>query len=277
METEALRLIVAAVVTLVLVGLATGAVIGVTVKLFARPADPRLAAVEGLLPGVNCGACGYAGCAEFARALLEGRAEPHQCPSTPAAKATEIGRTLGIAVGARVHQRAVVRCGGEAGKAVTREYNGVLDCRSAALVAGGPKSCPHGCLGYGTCARACPFDAIEMTPGGIAVVHPDLCVGCGKCVATCPRGLIRLVPEGAPLHVYCNSPRRGADKGRVCKVSCIGCRKCVKAAEGQMLIDGFLAAVNYSNPPPLTVCEVCPTGCLRPAPAPAAVAAGRAA
>jgi len=144
-------------------------------------------------------------------------------------------------------------------------YNGVMDCKSAALVADGFKGCAYGCLGFASCARACPFDAIEMVDG-LAVVHSDLCVGCGKCVATCPRNLIKLVPETAKTHVYCSSPEKGPAKRKVCKVSCIGCRKCVKAAEeGQMEMDGFLAVVNYENPPSLDAVETakCPTGAFR--------------
>ena len=160
---------------------------------------------------------------------------------------------------------AIVFCGGnntDARKAVG--YNGVKDCKSAMLVAGGDKGCAYGCLGFASCARACPFNAIEMKDG-LAIVHPDICVGCGKCVATCPRKLIKLVPQKAPVHVFCSSPEKGPVKRKVCKVACIGCRKCVKAAEDQMKIEGFLAGVNYDNPPGLEIVEKaqCPTGCLR--------------
>jgi ferredoxin len=161
---------------------------------------------------------------------------------------------------------AVVLCGGNnssSRRAVN--YNGIKDCKAAALVAGGDKACSFGCLGFATCARVCPFNAIEMKDG-LAVVHPELCVGCGKCVAACPRNIIKMVPSSAEVHVYCSSPEKGAAKKKVCDVPCIGCRKCVKVAEeGQMVINGFLVSVNYENSPPKDIVEAagCPTKCLR--------------
>jgi electron transport complex protein RnfB len=246
------------------VALVLGIVIGVAVKFFGVESDPRLTAVEGLLPGVNCGACGSAGCADFARALVAGTASPRLCPSSSEANLEQIAGILGLSLGERVNRVAVVRCGGGSDQASGTRYNGVVDCRSANPVAGGGKGCAQGCLGYGTCARACPFKAIEMTSTGLAVVHADLCVGCGKCVPACPRNLILLVPRPSEVHVFCSSKAKGADKAKVCRVSCIGCRKCVKAAgEGRMEMDGFLARVNYQNPPGPEVADVCPTHCLQ--------------
>ncbi|MFA4944552.1 MAG: RnfABCDGE type electron transport complex subunit B [Lentisphaeria bacterium] len=254
-----------AVLVLAATGLVLGVVIGIVVKLFAVHPDPKREAVEALLPGANCGGCGFAGCADFARALMAGEAEPGLCPSNTHENIAQIAMLLGLgSIAAREPKVAVVRCGADRGTAASKNYNGVTDCKSAALVGGGDKVCAHGCLGYGTCSRACPYNAIEMLAGGLAVVHADLCVGCGKCVSTCPRKLIQLVPKSAPVHVYCNSPAKGADKLKFCKTSCIGCRKCVKAAEGKMKVEGFLASVNYAEPPGPAVCEVCPTHCLRP-------------
>jgi len=249
-------------------GVAFGLIIGVAVKLFGADTDPRIEEIENLLPGANCGACGFAGCAEFARALVKGDAKPEMCPSSPRETIERIAALLGVEVGAREEKVAVVLCGGDDSAAKwAAEYNGVLDCRSAAVIAGAAaKGCPYGCLGFGTCARACPFNAIEMLPTGLAVVHPEVCTGCGKCVEVCPRNIIRLVPKSAPVHVFCSSPDKGAAKRKVCAVACIGCRKCVRSAgEGQMSMDGFLARVNYDDPPPPSICEVCPTGALRPA------------
>ena len=110
----------------------------------------------------------------------------------------------------------------------TAEYNGLSDCRAAAAYAGGGKGCRFGCVGMGTCARNCPFGAIEIR-NGLAIVHPDLCVGCGKCVELCPRKLIHLVPADSKAHIYCNSLEKTVIKRKVCKAGCIGCKKCVKA------------------------------------------------
>jgi electron transport complex protein RnfB len=252
-----------AISLLLILGVVLGLVIAIAAMIFAVDVDPRIEQIEDTLPGANCGGCGYAGCGDFARALVAGECPPEACPSCPSAALRSIARILGVAAGVREEKVALVKCGG--GNSVARQprYNGISDCRSANLVAGGPKGCDFGCLGLGTCARECPFGAIEMTDDGLAIVHPDLCVGCSKCVAACPRNIIEMVPKAATVHVLCNSPAKGAAKRKVCSAACIGCRKCVKTAEeGQMLIDGFLAKVNYDNPPDPSIAECCPTHCI---------------
>ena len=254
-----------AVILLIVMGIVLGLGIGLTVKFFGTETDPRIEAVEALLPSANCGACGFAGCADFARALVGGDAETSQCPSSSSEAVERICALLGVTAGTREAKVAVVMCGGDNTQAVRAAlYNGVNDCQDAMLVAGGAKGCLAGCLGLASCARACPFGAIETTQDGIARVHAELCTGCGKCVATCPRNLIQLVPASATVHVLCSSRDKGGAKRKVCKVSCIGCQKCVKTAdEGQMVMDGFLARVNYDGSPPVSITEACPTGCLQ--------------
>jgi electron transport complex protein RnfB len=241
-------------------------VIGITAKAFAIEVDARVETVTGMLPGVNCGGCGFAGCADMARAVVENRADPSQCPVAQADSIKRIAEYLGITTAEKEKVVAVVKCSGSTSVTIRSPYNGVSDCRSAALVAGGAKGCDFGCIGFATCARACPFDAIEMRDG-LAVVHPELCVGCGKCVETCPKNLIVLAPAAVDVHVYCNSPEKGPLKRKVCKTACIACRKCVKAAdsETQMIANGFLVATNYSNPPISDLVEkaACPTTALR--------------
>jgi len=247
-------------------GVLLAAVIGAAAKKFAVETDPRIETVTDMLPGANCGGCGYAGCADLAKAIVEGRADPSLCPVAPPEGSQRIAEYLGITTTEKEKVIAVVKCSGSCSVTVRSPYNGVGDCRSAALVAGGAKGCDFGCIGFASCARACPFDAIEMRDG-LAVVHPDLCVGCGKCVETCPKNLIILAPAAVDVHVYCNSPEKGALKRKVCKTACIACRKCVKAAdsEEQMTIKGFLVETNYSSPPLPDLVEkaACPTTALR--------------
>lgn len=273
--------ILTAALMIAALGLFLGVVIGIAAKFFAVVVDPRVERVAELLPGVNCGGCGFAGCADLAHALVAGHAEVTICPVCAPAAKQEIAVFLGVALDEIEKQVAVVLCGGDQTQAkFAARYNGVSDCRSAALVAGGAKGCRHGCLGLGSCARGCPFGAIEMTAAGLAVVHPELCVGCKKCVITCPRKLIRMVPARFGVHVYCNSPEKGPAKRKVCQVACIGCRKCVKAAaEGQLTMEGFLARINYASPAPagpdLVTKAACPTGCLHASSGVAIVAANQ--
>lgn len=247
-------------------GVLLGAVIGLFVKFFKVESDPGVDLVLELLPGANCGGCGKAGCADFARALAKGEVLPGNCPVSSAEQIAAIAMALGIDAGEVKRQQAVVMCRADIGEVPRMTYNGVQDCVAASMVAGGPDACRYGCLGLGSCARSCPFGAIEIV-GRVAVVHPELCVGCGKCVEICPRGVIKLVPEDANVHIYCNSPERGAVKRVFCKAGCIGCRKCEKAMPDKFTVTGFLAQVNYDSPTPLTAGDIadfkCPAGSLQ--------------
>lgn len=240
--------------------------IGLTAKFFVVEQDPRVEKVLSLLPGANCGGCGFAGCADFAKTAVEGRTEPGSCPVASAEVKKMIAAVLGSSFSESVKKVAVVFCGGSNSLAKNAaEYNGINDCRSANLIAGGPKACKYGCLGLASCARVCPVNAIEIKDG-LAIVHPEICISCGKCVKTCPRNLIKLVPENVTVHVFCSSKDKGADKKKVCNVPCIGCRKCVKSAgENEMLVDGFLVSTNYDKPPApdLPSRAGCPTNCLQ--------------
>ncbi len=254
-----------ALVLLAVIGVIMGVVIGLAGKFFAVPVDPRIEKVTEMLPGANCGGCGRAGCADFAKAVVAGEVAPSVCPVNSPEAIEQIAAFLGISAGAGEKKVAVILCGGN--KTHARQaalYNGVSDCVSASLIGGGAKGCTYGCLGLATCVRACPFNAIELV-NGLAVVHNEICTGCGNCVDKCPRKLIKLVPKSTGIHVYCSSPEKAPTKKKVCEAACIGCRKCAKnAAEGQIEMQGFLARVNYVNPPQADLVEKagCPTGCL---------------
>ncbi len=245
---------------LTVIGVLMALAIGLVAKYFGAEQDPRADQLLELLPGANCGGCGFAGCADYVKAMLEGRAKPGCCPGMTPASLSKASCILGVEAEERERKVAVVCCRGDESVAVNRAfYNGVTDCVNAVMVANGGKACTFGCLGLGTCARVCPFGAIEITEKHLAVVHPELCRGCNKCVEVCPRHIIKLVPAKAPVHVLCSSPESFKIKKGVCSVACIGCRKCAKnAKEGQITFNGFLACINYANPPEAEVADVCP-------------------
>ncbi len=248
-----------------LVGLATGLAIAVVSRFFSTPSDPLADQLRGMLPGANCGACGFPGCSGYAAALAKRQAKPGLCTSQKPEAAAEMAKLLGTAVEAREPKVAVVCCSGDDAHATRQAaYNGVNNCRDAMQVAAGAKTCTYGCLGLGACARACPFGALEIVHR-LAVVHKELCRGCGKCVQTCPKKLIKLVPKSAPVHVFCSSPLKGFQKRAACKGACIGCGKCVRTAPDNMRMDSgiSLASVNYGNPPDASLAQACPTHALR--------------
>jgi RnfABCDGE-type electron transport complex B subunit len=247
-------------------GVVLGAVIGAIARIFRVEGDSRVDLVTELLPGANCGGCGKAGCRDFAKSVVSGENPPGKCPVSTREQVGAIALALGVEVGEVAHKKAVVRC---SGTLFTSDrvayYNGIHKCSSAMLVGGGPKVCRYGCLGMGDCARKCPFGAIEII-NNLAVVHEELCVGCGSCAAVCPRGVIAIVPAAAHVHVFCNSPEKGAQKRKVCRSACLGCGKCVRKDPEKFELEAGLARVKYSAPelPTAETVEAvgCPTGAL---------------
>ncbi len=248
------------------IGLIIGILIGIAAKIFKVASDDRVSRIIELLSGANCGGCGKAGCADFAKAVASGEVSPAQCSAVSQENINAISQILGIGAEKAIRKVAVVLCGGDNNQTINPMlYNGIKDCRSANMIAGGPKGCNYGCLGLGSCANACAFGAIEIV-NGLAIVHKNLCVGCGKCASVCPRKLIKLVNADSSVHVYCSNPEKAPVKRQYCKVPCLGCRKCEKTFPDKFTVNGFIASVNYDNAelPNEADAEAvkCPTHCL---------------
>lgn len=228
--------------------------------------DPRVEAVMEALPGLNCGACGRAGCHELAEKIVaQGSLDNLRCPPGGAETDERIADILGVSAGPLVKKRAVIKCGGGKGSSVDHaEYRGIRNCTAAELIAGGPKVCSYGCLGYGDCVKACPFDAIYIGEDELPHVIEEKCTACGLCIEACPRRIIELIPCGNRVVVACSSKDKGAAVRKACKVGCIACNICVKnAPEGYKIADN-LARVNYEKGDAAAEAAIakCPTKCI---------------
>ena len=246
-------------------GLVSGLGLSLAARFFAVEVDPRQEEIVDLMPGANCGGCGLAGCGDFARAVVAGSMAPDGCPVGGSEVARAVAAVMGIGFEEKERRVALIHCQGTGDVAGLKfRYNGLASCASAALLGGGDKLCGYGCLGLGDCQEACGFGAIEMTTGGIAHVIPERCTACGQCVAACPKDLVELVPASAPIHVLCGSRDKGGVARKACSLACIGCKKCEKFhAEGQVVVEDFLARVDYENPPAdAAELEECPSGAI---------------
>ena len=242
-------------------GLVFGVSLAYASKVFAVVEDERVMKVRALLPGANCGACGYAGCDGLAAALVAGTANLRDCPVGGEDVAEKIALVLGMQVDKSERRVARVLCAGT--NEVSREkftYSGIADCFAAAQIFAGFKSCSYGCLGYGNCQRACPFGAIIIRKR-VALIDEAKCKSCGICIETCPKALIEMVPVAKRYLVLCKSKDKGGVTKKNCGVGCIGCTRCVKECPvGAISMVGTLAKI---NPAMCTNCgkcvEVCPT------------------
>ncbi len=242
-------------------GLLMGALLALASKLFAVKKDEKAEAIKECLPGANCGGCGYSGCDAYAAAVSAGDAPVNKCSVGGAEAASKIAQIMGVDAGAQVRMRAQVMCSGTGEYAKKKYiYEGIDDCVAASKIGGGDKMCKNGCIGLGTCVRACPFDAI-VVENGVAAVDYSKCKGCGICVSACPKGIIKLIPFNAKHWVGCMSVDDGKNTRKVCDVGCISCKICQKnCPAGAINVDNFVASIDYDK---CTGCDICTDKCPR--------------
>lgn len=247
------------------VALVAGVLLALISRFFGVPEDKRVKELRECLPGINCGACGYKGCDDYAAAMAEGNAKANLCVPGAEDTACALCSILGVEAEAPKDFVAFVNCNGHCDAAVKKaHYDGISSCRAASMLYGGPNECIYGCLGLGDCATACPANAI-CTEDGIARVDTSRCLGCGLCANICPKHVISMIPQEAKAVVMCNNRDSGAAARKACKNACIGCKKCEKTCpNGAITVIDNLATIDYSKCTGCGECaKVCPTGCLK--------------
>lgn len=261
--------IVIAIAILGGLGLVFGLVLAAASKVFYVETDPRLDQLKECLPGANCGGCGFPGCGGYAEAVLKGEAPIGKCASGGNDCAQAMAEIMGVKAEAVTRKVALVRCSGAktydaegnqaTGAKVKANYEGFKDCLAASKVGGnGPLSCKFGCLGYGTCTKACQYDAIHVV-NGVAKVDESKCVGCMSCAAVCPRQLIVPVEPDRNVVIACASLAKGAVTTRGCTAGCIGCGLCKKICpKDAITVERNLARIDYSK---CDNCGLCATVC----------------
>lgn len=242
-------------------------------KKFAVEEDPRLGQVGEVLPGANCGGCGFAGCSGMAAALVKGAdagsIDGLMCPVGGADVMGKVADLLGMAVANTEPKMAVVRCNGTCeNRPRIAEYDGLHTCAAMNSCGAGETGCGFGCLGCGDCVAACQFGAISINPEtGIPEVDEEKCTGCGACANACPRHIIELRkkgPKGRRVYVQCVNHDKGAVAKKACSVACIGCGKCQKVCKFDAItIENNVAYVDFNKCRMCTKCvDECPTGAL---------------
>jgi len=246
-------------------GLFFGASLAYASRKFAVEVDPRIEEILEILPGANCGGCGYPGCSGYAEAVVKGGAAITLCAPGGEETVQKIADILGVeATSSGEKMVAVVRCRGDNEKAPKRfHYAGITDCRAAQILMGGDKACIYGCLGLGTCVESCPFNAMAMGDNGLPIVFEDKCTACGMCVEACPRGIMELIPVSQKVFLGCVSQDKGKAVKQVCKVGCIGCKLCANpkvTPSGSIRMEGYLPKIVDPHAADLMkAVEKCPT------------------
>lgn len=263
-----MNFILSAVLVLGAIALVSAVILYVCSKKFAVKEDPRLGQVVEVLPGANCGGCGFAGCSGLAGALVKaadaGSLEGLMCPVGGSEVMGKVADLLGMAIANAEAKVAVVRCNGTCElRQRIASYDGLRTCTAMHASGAGETGCGFGCLGCGDCVAACQFDAIHINEEtGLPEVDEEKCTGCGACSKACPRNVIELRkkgPKGRRVFVSCVNKDKGAIAMKACKAACIGCGKCLKECKFEAItVENNLS---YINPDKCRLCKKCVEAC----------------
>jgi len=243
------------------VGLLFGLILSIASFVFEVKTDERTEKITAVLPGANCGACGYAGCGAYADAIVSNGDPVNKCVVGKGAVAEKIAEIMGATAEAPEEKAAHVACSGDCGSVVYKyDYDGKSGCISQSRLAGGAKLCPSGCLGGGSCVDVCQFGAISVKDG-VAVVDEDKCTACGQCIKVCPKHLIGFVPKKIKQRVNCQNPETGQYVNKYCSSGCIGCKLCEKNCPFDAIhVENNYAVIDYDK---CKNCGLCVQKCPR--------------
>ena len=253
-----------------ILGLLLALVLYFVAERFKVEEDPRIDEVEKVMPGANCGGCGFAGCRAFADAAVKATDLDSQfCPVGGNDVMKKVAAILGIQVKEKAPMVAVVRCNGTCeNRPRTNVYDGAVSCKVKAALYAGDTGCSYGCLGCGDCVAACQFGALSMDPAtGLPVVDESKCTACGSCVAVCPKKIIELRnkgPRGMREFVSCVNKDKGPAVKKACAAACIGCGICQKTCQhGAIVFENNVAYIDFAKCKLCRECEaMCPTGAI---------------
>lgn len=257
------------------VGAVAGILLTIAAKIMYVPVDERITNCTDALPGANCGGCGFAGCSDYASAVVNDGAALTLCPVGGSGVAAKLGEIMGLAVGDVEGEYAIVRCQGYNDKTTKiLEYKGVPSCQGVKSMYNGDGACQYGCLGMGDCVKACNFNAIGIV-NGVAWVDRNNCVGCGACASACPTKIIDMVPQKNIVYVGCSSCDKGGATKKACQSGCIGCKKCEKACKFEAIkVENNHAVIDAHKCKNCGLCQkVCPTQAIIKLPRPKKTAA----
>lgn len=258
------QLLGSSLVFLAIMALVFGVLLALIAKKFFVKTDPRVDEITEALAHAHCGACGFAGCEQYAVAVLNDPSVPPNLCTPGGRSCTErVAELTGKIATDKEPEYARIMCQGSTDKTTRKfTYTGVKGCRAAVLAAGGDKTCSYGCLGYGTCVRACPFGALSMGADGLPIVDIKKCTGCKKCATACPKKVIEIMPVSARVIVACHSKDKGALTRKYCSNGCIGCGKCVKVCPVAPVkapkVESNLSSIDKNL---CTACGTCVTNC----------------
>ena len=242
--------------------LVLGLALGFFREFFAVAEDPLVGQIRAVLPGANCGACGFPGCDGYAAAVAKREALANRCTVGGADVAEHVAELIGVEAEVLTPQVAVLACQGTQERAPFKGvYTGVPTCRAAKLSTGGTKLCAWACLGFGDCIKVCQFGALSLDNNGLPCIDPACCTGCKACVAECPQSLLQVIPidRATPLTRCSNRNPIKAMVLKTCKIGCIKCEFCVRVCPKHCItLDRGIPVIDTTN---CIACGLCVAKC----------------